>query len=64
MSGSSEYPVVIEEDSITQFPPKPPPNATVGAVWVDWQAYVVKVKCQDGTWAEIPMFRAEATPEG
>jgi hypothetical protein len=59
-----EYPVVIEEKGITQLPPRPPPNAPVGAAWVDWQAFVVKVKCQDGTWAEIPMFRAEASLEG
>ena len=63
MSGE-EHPVNIETESIMQLPPRPPPNAPVGAAWVDWQAFVVKVKCQDGTWAEIPMFRAEATPEG
>jgi len=60
----TEHPVEITEDAITQFPPKPPPNAPVGAAWVDWQAFVLKVKCQDGTWAEVPMFRAETSLEG
>lgn len=60
----TEHPVVIEPSEIVQFPPKPPPEAPVGTVWVDWQAFVVKLRCQDGTWAEIPMFRAEASLEG
>jgi len=59
-----QHPVNIEVPERTQLPPRPPAEAAVGTMWVDWEAFVVKVKAQDGTWAEIPMFRAEATPEG
>lgn len=64
MRPARTFPVSTEVQQSTQLPPKPPANAAVGTMWVDWQAFVLKIKAPDGTWAEAPLFRAEASTEG